>query len=95
MDALPPSTPPAISICAETSISQEIADSVLIKLKSSFPATRFVSAKPASVPGWIALTLENNQVAYTDKSGRYLFLGIAFDTLSGVALDGQLNGKQN
>jgi hypothetical protein len=41
----------------------------------------------------VALQMENKQVAYTDKNGRYFFLGVVFDTATGSALDHQMDAQ--
>jgi len=41
----------------------------------------------------VALRLGNGTVAYTDKSARYLLLGLVLDSVTGQALDRQLDGR--
>lgn len=63
------------------------------RLQKANPGTKFLSAEPSQVPGLIKLRLANGQLAYADKSGRYLILGVVFDMTAGQALDGALDAK--
>ncbi len=89
--ALPPVPYEAPASSGAGRLSQAEADEVLLSLQSSLKATRFVKAWPSPIPGLAALRMESGQVAYADKSGRYFFLGLVFDTATGVALDGQMD----
>jgi len=62
-----------------------------IQLQQRFPRTEFKEAWAACAPGLIAVRLSNGELAYTDKSGRYLILGLVFDSATGQALDRQLD----
>lgn len=98
MDGLPPSPAVAVQVEAHqcpSTVSQEVADAALDALSKTLPKTKFVKAWPACAPGLIAVKLGNGSVAYTDASGRFLMLGLVFDTETGKALDGQLDGRAN
>ncbi|MNR71647.1 hypothetical protein D3C71_22780 [compost metagenome] len=72
-------------------VTQAEADRVLAALQQQLRATKFVKAWPSDVPGLVALRLDSGQVAYSDKSARYFFLGVVLDTATGAALDGQMD----
>lgn len=93
MDGLPPPSTPAIHApaCAPTLTAAEAAH-VLSNISKAIPGTKFVAAWPACVPGLVALKLVDGSVAYTDKNARYLVLGLVLDTLTGKALDRQMDG---
>ncbi|WP_080443087.1 disulfide isomerase DsbC N-terminal domain-containing protein [Burkholderia cenocepacia] len=94
--ALPPATPPAVVAPAPVAagvLTQAEADQVLAHVAGTLRKTRFVKAWPSVVPGMVALQMENKQVAYTDKNGRYFFLGVVFDTATGSALDHQMDAQ--
>lgn len=93
MTALPPpEQPAAISPACVPVLSQTDADLARERIAAAIPSTKFTSAWPACLPGFVALRLEDGSVAYTDKFGRYLVLGLVFDISSGQALDRQLDG---
>lgn len=95
MDALPVEPPiiaspaPAVSGLASPAEVQ----SALAGVRAAFPRTRFDSAWASPAAGLVALRLGNGQVAYTDKFGRYLMLGLILDSTTGIALDRQLDGR--
>lgn len=72
-------------------VSQEEAQRALARLRSANPGTTFVSAEASQVPGLIKITLADGKLAYADKSGRYLFVGVIFDMHVGKPLDGALD----
>lgn len=71
-------------------LTQRDADAALAIMQSVLRGTKFLSAKPSSVPGLVVLQMENGKVAYTDKSARYFIVGVVFDTVTGEGLDGQM-----
>jgi hypothetical protein len=87
---LPPSAihAPAPSTGRVTAVD---AQKALERLKAANPGTQFVSAEPSQVPGLVKVTLAGGKLAYADKSGRYLILGVIFDMHVGTALDGALD----
>lgn len=72
-------------------LSQVEADQVLIALQSTLSGTKFQKAWPAEIPGLVALQLENGEIAYTDKSARYFFIGLVLDTTTGRGLDRRMD----
>lgn len=76
-------------------VTQAEADAVMKAVQGTLRGTRFIKAWPSSVPGLIALQMDSGQVAYTDKSARYFFIGVVLDTTSGAALDGQMDATTN
>lgn len=95
MDALPVE-PPALheaATAAKEGASSAEVQSALAGVRGAFPRTRFDEAWASPVPGLVALRLGNGQVAYTDKQGRYLLLGLILDSKTGIALDRQLDGR--
>lgn len=70
------------------------AQRALERLRAANPGTVYVSAEPSQVPGLIKLILGDGKLAYTDKSGRYLIVGVIFDMTEGKALDGALDAVQ-
>jgi hypothetical protein len=74
-------------------VSEVDAQLALTRLKAALPKTQFESAWPAALPGFVAVRLSDGSVGYTDKLGRYLVLGLIFDTVTGTALDHQLVGN--
>lgn len=72
---------------------QQAADRVLQKVRAALPRTNFVSAKPSAIPGFIALTMSNGQVAYTDHAARFFVIGLAFDLTTGKPIDNTLDGS--
>lgn len=95
MDALPPPIAPAAP--AQPGCLNELtkadAQAVLAGARSAFPRTEFVAAWPSCINNLVALRMGNGQVAYTDKSARYLVLGLILDSATGQALDRQLDGR--
>jgi hypothetical protein len=87
-------TPPALYRKADfsgvTALDIEFA---LKRLRAANPATEFIKGAPSAMPGLIKLTLEGGKLAYTDKSGRYLIVGVIFDMALSRALDGALDAK--
>lgn len=95
MDALP-IEPPTLQVAAPAGSGAATPEEVgvaLAAVRSAFPRTRFDSAWPAAAAGLVALRLGNGEVAYTDKRGRYLMLGLILDSQTGTALDRQLDGR--
>ena len=82
----------APALRSSNTVSQQDADKALMTLQASLKKTKFISAWPSAVPGLVALRLDSGQVAYTDKSGRYFVVGLVFDSVTGQALDRQLDG---
>lgn len=72
--------------------AQEV-EIALLNIRKALPKTTFVNAWPAALPGFIAVQLSDGSVAYTDKTGRYLILGLIIDSHKGEILDKQLDGK--
>lgn len=103
LDALPPSPVDAAASAAPAleaascsggrQATQAQADQTLNLLRQNFPGTSFESAWPSCVAGLFAARMENGRVAYTDKSARYLVLGLVFDSVTGAALDQQMEPK--
>lgn len=103
LDALPPPTVDAAASAAPTleapacpggrQATQVQADQTLSLLRQNFPSTPFESAWPSCVTGLFAVRMESGRVAYTDKSARYLVLGLVFDSVTGAALDQQMEPK--
>lgn len=94
--ALPPTMPSAFIAPAPAAagvMTQAEADKVLATVSATLKHTRFVKAWPSAVPGMVALQMDNGRVAYSDKTARYFFLGVVFDTATGSALDGQMDAK--
>ncbi len=86
---LPPSAYHVPAAAARvTSADAKIA---LDRLRAANPGTKFLAAEPSQVPGLIKLTLADGKLAYADKSGRYLILGVVFDMQAGAAIDGALD----
>jgi hypothetical protein len=96
MDGLPPPASPALvaatDVCS-ASVSLADAQVVLKAATAAFPRTTFEAAWPACFPGLVALRMSSGAVAYTDKSARYLVLGLILDSATGKALDRQLDGR--
>lgn len=94
MDALPSvEVAPSVSVKAPLCggcLSQEEADLILGKARNAFPNTPMVKAWPVPLPGLVALEMSNKSIAYTDKTARYLIMGIVFDSFTGKALDNQM-----
>lgn len=98
MAATPPVSTPAVVCVVQANdvlgrVSSAEAQHALESLSIALPKTKFDSAWPAALPGLIAIRLSDGSVGYTDKSGRYLILGLVLDTATGGALDQQLDGK--
>jgi hypothetical protein len=93
MDAAVPPLPPAAlhAPAAPVRVSPQQVQLALERLRATNPGTTFVSAEASQVPGLIKITLANGKLAYADKSGRYLFVGIIFDMTAGKPLDGALD----
>jgi len=85
--------PPAALYAPAPSVrmGQEDVQRALERLRAANPGTQFVSAEASQVPGLIKITLANGKLAYADKSGRYLFVGVVFDMSVGKPLDGALD----
>jgi hypothetical protein len=84
--------PKAVHAAAPASrISAAEVQHALARLRAANPGTTFVSAEPSQVSGLLKLTLAGGKLAYADKSGRYLFMGVIFDMDVGKALDGALD----
>lgn len=92
MDATPPQEVRCEPIKGSSALSQADANSARKNIGQALPKTKIVNAKPSSLPGMVMLELEDGKVAYTDRTGRYLLLGVVFDTVAGKALDNQLDG---
>lgn len=56
---------------------------MLAAMRGKLPRTVIKAAKPSVVCGLIELQLENGNVAFTDKSGRYFIMGLMMDTATG------------
>ncbi len=94
MDAGPPPSPPAyVTPVTSERVSQAVADKALASLSQTLPKTGFRKAWPAGLPGLVAVELSDGRTAYTDRTGRYLVIGLIFDTATGVALDRQMDGR--
>lgn len=89
--------PPVLEIRREAAaapvFSPAQVQEILARLRAALPGTKFTEAWSARLPGFIAVRLENGEVAYADKFARYLILGLVFDTAAGSALDRQLEGR--
>lgn len=93
-----PAAPPPSTIEAPARVPKGVgpspaSDQALKALKSNLPKTGFKRAWPSQMPGLIAVELENGEIAYTDKTGRFLIIGLVLDSYTGKALDNQLDGK--
>lgn len=94
MDALPNEEPVRVVVAAPAAATQPTdTERALTNVRSAFPRTRFDAAWPSGFPGLVALRLGNGDVAYTDKNGRYLMLGLIFDSATGTVLDRKLDGR--
>lgn len=51
---------------------------MLEKLRTQYPSTRFTSVKPSPIKGLYEVVM-GNQIAYTDITGRYFIFGNIFD----------------
>lgn len=60
------------------SFAQDESASVMAKLKEMYPSTQFTGIRPAEVGGLYEVMMRNN-VAYTDKTGRYFLFGHLWD----------------
>lgn len=92
MDALPPQEIRLTAPAPNLALSQKDAEVARQRLTQALPNTKIARARPASLPGLVQLELEDGKIAYTDRTGRYLILGVIFDTVTGSALDNQLDG---
>lgn len=90
--AEPPQLPPLPPAIVRV-VTQEDANLALQRLRAKQAGTPFISARPAAVPGLVAVTMEGGRVGYTDIAGRYYIVGVAFDLQTGQALDGALDGQ--
>jgi hypothetical protein len=88
-----PPQPPAIhqAPAKPVLVSQAEVQRALARLRAANPGTSYVSAETSKVPGLIKITLAGGKLAYADKSGRYLFVGVIFDMDVGQPLDGALD----
>lgn len=97
MDALPQEPSIAVAPVASAAVtgvaSEAEAQAALENIRKAFPRTRFESAWPSALPGFVGLRLGNGDVAYTDKKGRYLMLGLVIDSVAGTVLDRKLEGR--
>lgn len=89
--ALEPPTCGPVSTANTLQVSNADLQQALTRLRAANPGTTFVNAEPSTVPGLIKLTLGGGKLAYSDKSGRYLLVGVVFDMSIGTALDGALD----
>lgn len=85
---------PAVTF-ADGQVSESHAEQLLDLMRKRLPNTQIFDAWPSKVPGLIALKLENGRVAYTDKSARFLIMGVVFDLETGQGLDGQMDTFNN
>lgn len=85
--------PPAI-VCE---VTQSQADKALARLRSAYPRVpEGAVATPSPICGLVAIgPVVSGAIGYTDLSGRYLMIGVAFDTHTGTALDGALDGQSS
>lgn len=88
-----PVTVPAFSRPASVSSAPELAPEILEQMKSKFPNTHFIKAWVSPIPGLYALEMQGGRVAFCDKTGRYLILGLVFDSQTGRTLYNQMQGK--
>lgn len=97
MDALPPAAVEVVKLSPSERgmLSPKEVDSALTQIRQALPNTKIVRAWAAQLPGLVAVELEDGKVAYTDRKGRYLILGVVLDTATGGALDRQLDGSPN
>lgn len=88
-----PARPPAIlqAPAKPVLVSNAEVQRALARLRGANPGTAYVSAEASKVPGLIKITLADGKLAYADKSGRYLFVGVIFDMDVGQPLDGALD----
>lgn len=95
MDAIP--LEPIASEIKQDAILEKITKAdceiALSSIKSKFPNTMFVSAKPSELNGYILLELQDGSFAYTDKSAKFLIIGVIFDTVKGYAIDQSMSGS--
>jgi len=100
MDGLPAQAPVAVIAQAQAAacsgaVSDEEAQAALKAISQAMPKTNFLKAWPSCVPGMVALKLANGTTAYTDRTARYLVVGLVFDTATGNALDRQMAAQPN
>lgn len=89
---VPPHAPATLQAPARpVLVSQVDVQQALARLRAANPGTTYVSAEASKVPGLIKITLADGKLAYADKSGRYLFVGVIFDMDVGQPLDGALD----
>lgn len=93
MDQIPVDNVVQVSIqpCELRKLSEKdknINEAFLLKKASeAFPGTKFKKAWLSCLPGLIGLEMENGNPAYTDKSFRYLILGLILDSYNGAFID--------
>lgn len=63
---------------ATPSFAQDVSASVLAKLKELYPSTQFTGIRKSEVDGIYEVMMRNN-VAYTDKTGRFFMFGHLWD----------------
>jgi hypothetical protein len=89
---VPPRPPATLQAPAKPVLVSDLeVQRAIARLRASNPGTTYVSAEPSRVPGLIKITLADGKLAYADKSGRYLFVGVIFDMDVGQPLDGALD----
>lgn len=89
-DAPPPAPPEPPAQVARAPAADSPVE-VLAAVRRRYPGTGIEAAATSQVPGLYRLTLSGGRVAYTDKTGRYLLLGLILDADTGSALDNQLD----
>jgi hypothetical protein len=95
----PPSAPradtPVIAAAAcPGKLSDGKAKLALQNVQRAFPGTHFLSAESSCFPGLAKLQLADGKTVYSDVEGRFLILGLIFDSKTGRALDNLLEGSK-
>lgn len=103
MDAMPPPLPP-VEIYQQSTVaelSQQDVEAAVQALRNNLtPRMQIESYGPSEYPGHVKVLLRSTetpdmpaQLAYTDKTGRYLILAVIVDTKKGAVLDAALEGR--
>lgn len=93
MDYIPPpaieSPTPEPASAGVPVASDAQAAMALSALRANNPGTEYRGAWASDIPGLVAVQLMDNSIGYTDFTGRFLILGIAFDFDTGKILNFQ------
>jgi len=104
MDGLPPPSAPTVQLLQQSwavRLSPQEVEAAVQALKLQIGPRMIIKSYEASeYPGHIKVVLQSSespdsqeQIAYTDRTGRYLILAIILDTKRGKILDGALEGR--